>query len=867
MSMWGALKATARMMGLRKSYPSVDPQFTKPQGMYDEDDIDLRKLRKLIKRGKLAPCYPGREFPNDESVSDFDFSRVEFEEKGKRNGKMVNGKGKGKVDMEVSDKSLGKTSSKPIICDECPICFLSFPCLNKSRCCQSAICTECYLRVRSPSNAPEEYDRYGRRVITPTKCPFCKVYPYQVVFVGAKTDEQRTAEAEEKAELAKALEAAKAAELMEQNERRKRREAAVAEAASRRVASTAEGTDGTDDTRRDENALASSSSTRDDDAGTLEGERDSPPDSPSDVPIGWEAEYAAMAPVPRDPNIDTSMSNNGPRWTQTQVPAPYVGSAERPTPAERQTRRDLEEQARRRALRRRDRNTILGVDTPQINSRRAERRRAFLPQGPAFLPGRSNPELFTRDLFGDHGRDSRGVGFGQRGGPTSGAALARGRAEMHAVTSRASDGRDRDERHILRELACRAESRRLRRQQAAAAAAEGDEESAAAATAAANAEEAFLQRVRDFIPARLLEESFSDVGDGLDGSTSRVLDIDDVMMMEAVYLSLREQEGASGTGAGEQRAASEEEARDDAEAAEAAEVAEAIALVAAAEAAEAAERAGREEIPEFVETVTDASVERVEMAVEREEAPVEHERAGDDASDPTPAPEAPEARTDGSTTEAEAELERESDQHEVGGFEIVDESLAALEADAQAITAHRLLSFTSGGETETETENEDVWEAAGATQHTDATETQAETIADAPEVSEGVDATEVTSTSTVIETPFESPYEQRDREAGGVSEIDTSEKNHASPQNPEDELAAATTPVPVLGAGAGAGAGAGSEMIVKGINEPHDWSVEWEKDMKGLEFPDVPEEVANEVAGFEKSENDQSDASAKRVPA
>ena len=124
---------------------------------------------------------------------------------------------------------------------------------------------------------------------------------------------------------------------------------------------------------------------------------------------------------------------------------------------------------------------------------------------------------------------------------------------MHAVTSRASDGRDRDERHILRELACRAESRRLRRQQAAAAAAEGDEESAAAATAAANAEEAFLQRVRDFIPARLLEESFSDVGDGLDGSTSRVLDIDDVMMMEAVYLSLREQEGASGTGAGEQR--------------------------------------------------------------------------------------------------------------------------------------------------------------------------------------------------------------------------------------------------------------------------------------------------------------------------
>ena len=64
-TMFGALKYTAKMLGLRKPRDAVDPQFTRPQGFHDPNDLDLNKLRRLIKRGKLAPCYPGRDAADD----------------------------------------------------------------------------------------------------------------------------------------------------------------------------------------------------------------------------------------------------------------------------------------------------------------------------------------------------------------------------------------------------------------------------------------------------------------------------------------------------------------------------------------------------------------------------------------------------------------------------------------------------------------------------------------------------------------------------------------------------------------------------------------------------------------------------------
>ncbi|XP_028082081.1 E3 ubiquitin-protein ligase DA2L-like [Camellia sinensis] len=108
----------------------VDEKYTRPQGLYQHRDVDHKKLRKLILDSKLAPCYPG-----DEECG---------------------------FDLE-----------------ECPICFLYYPSLNRSRCCTKGICTECFLQMKTPNST------------RPTQCPFCKTLNYAVEYRGVKTKEEK----------------------------------------------------------------------------------------------------------------------------------------------------------------------------------------------------------------------------------------------------------------------------------------------------------------------------------------------------------------------------------------------------------------------------------------------------------------------------------------------------------------------------------------------------------------------------------------------------------------------------------------------------------------------------------------------------
>lgn len=108
----------------------VEDKYTRPQGLYQHRDVDHKKLRKLILDSKLAPCYPGDD--------DCD------------------------VDLE-----------------ECPICFLYYPSLNRSRCCAKGICTECFLQMKPP------------QATRPTQCPFCKTPNYAVEYRGARTKEEK----------------------------------------------------------------------------------------------------------------------------------------------------------------------------------------------------------------------------------------------------------------------------------------------------------------------------------------------------------------------------------------------------------------------------------------------------------------------------------------------------------------------------------------------------------------------------------------------------------------------------------------------------------------------------------------------------
>ncbi|KAL0041701.1 hypothetical protein WJX79_001282 [Trebouxia sp. C0005] len=117
-------------MGQKSSKaPQVEARYLAPQKLYCYSEVDLRKLRKLIKDRKLAPCFPG-------------------------------------VDSESREL------------EDCPICFLKFPSLNRAVCCHKPICTECFLQVKSlqAGHCP--------------KCPYCKA-DFSIYFHGPVSSEQK----------------------------------------------------------------------------------------------------------------------------------------------------------------------------------------------------------------------------------------------------------------------------------------------------------------------------------------------------------------------------------------------------------------------------------------------------------------------------------------------------------------------------------------------------------------------------------------------------------------------------------------------------------------------------------------------------
>ena len=80
---------------------------------------------------------------------------------------------------------------------ECPICFLYYPpYLNKTRCCDQAMCSECFVQIKRPDpHVPEHADPSvpppppqevegpeGELVSEPATCPFCKVPDFGITY-------------------------------------------------------------------------------------------------------------------------------------------------------------------------------------------------------------------------------------------------------------------------------------------------------------------------------------------------------------------------------------------------------------------------------------------------------------------------------------------------------------------------------------------------------------------------------------------------------------------------------------------------------------------------------------------------------------
>jgi hypothetical protein len=76
---------------------------------------------------------------------------------------------------------------------ECPICFLYYPpYLNKTRCCDQAICSECFVQIKRPDPHPPEHhdddppadppNEDFTLVSEPSACPYCKVPEFGITY-------------------------------------------------------------------------------------------------------------------------------------------------------------------------------------------------------------------------------------------------------------------------------------------------------------------------------------------------------------------------------------------------------------------------------------------------------------------------------------------------------------------------------------------------------------------------------------------------------------------------------------------------------------------------------------------------------------
>ena len=156
------------------SKQKVPEEYLAPSKWPGCERVDLKKLKKLILEGKLAPCISGQE---DAAISQDARSTL---------APIVHHHLQQLHKRRHAAKAVPKTKSpskrkvfEDLSCEECPICMHFFTIMNTSRCCKHRICTDCYLRVQVASAR--------HSALT---CPFCKGQGFVATFQGVKTSEE-----------------------------------------------------------------------------------------------------------------------------------------------------------------------------------------------------------------------------------------------------------------------------------------------------------------------------------------------------------------------------------------------------------------------------------------------------------------------------------------------------------------------------------------------------------------------------------------------------------------------------------------------------------------------------------------------------
>ncbi|KAI8352218.1 hypothetical protein B0O80DRAFT_454041 [Mortierella sp. GBAus27b] len=155
----------------------VDGGALLPHGVYSgPQDYDFRIVQRLILQRKLAPFYKGLE--------DWDDSEDALEEKEKLRATAST---TGSRTQQGHSRSTSYTQTRANHMTEaerdmrrlyqgaieCPICFLYYPRnINRTRCCDKPMCTECFVQLKRLESAPTE---------SPS-CPYCVEPHFGVIY-------------------------------------------------------------------------------------------------------------------------------------------------------------------------------------------------------------------------------------------------------------------------------------------------------------------------------------------------------------------------------------------------------------------------------------------------------------------------------------------------------------------------------------------------------------------------------------------------------------------------------------------------------------------------------------------------------------
>jgi hypothetical protein len=134
--------------------PLVPEEYCRPGTLYSnprvERRVDLRKLYKLIQQGKLAPLFPGGEDveqPHPEHEAHLGIVQRVVKKCHPQTQSSVGNPDAALGSGMKGAAAAGVGSSCQHQLEACPICTLTYPALNRSRCCGKLICTECYLQA------------------------------------------------------------------------------------------------------------------------------------------------------------------------------------------------------------------------------------------------------------------------------------------------------------------------------------------------------------------------------------------------------------------------------------------------------------------------------------------------------------------------------------------------------------------------------------------------------------------------------------------------------------------------------------------------------------------------------------------------